>query len=47
MVGCYATTIAAGTGGEVSATSPKEFILNLATDEVEWHEPVLLMRATT
>lgn len=35
------TTIAAGTGGEVKASLAELFILNLATDEVEWREAAL------
>ncbi len=35
------STIAPGTGGEVKASLAELFILNLATNEVEWQEPIL------
>lgn len=35
------TTIAAGTGGEVKASLAELFILDMKTNQVVWHEPVL------
>lgn len=33
-------TVAAGTGGEVKAKQAELYILDLATKQIEWHEPV-------
>lgn len=40
------TTIAAGTGGEVKASLAELFILDVATKQIEWQEPVIAGAAT-
>lgn len=35
------TTIGAGTGGEVKATVAELYVMDMATRQVEWHEPLI------